>query len=46
MDGFFLLDRVVKLVGGESVINQAYPVWFAFTRLSVPLFLSPEYYTL
>ena len=26
MGGFFLLDKVVKLVRGESVINGAYPV--------------------
>ena len=26
MRGFFLLDKVVKLVGGGSVINGAYPV--------------------
>jgi hypothetical protein len=26
MDGFFLLDKVVKLVGGGSVIKGAYPV--------------------
>jgi hypothetical protein len=23
---FFLLDKVVKLVGGGSVINEAYPI--------------------
>ena len=28
MGGFFLLDKVVKLVGGGSVINGAYPVIF------------------
>ena len=28
MHGFFLLDKVVKLVGGGSVINGAYPVYF------------------
>ena len=26
MGGFFLLDKMVKLVGGGSVINNAYPV--------------------
>ena len=25
MSGFFLLDKVVKLVNGGSVINRAYP---------------------
>ena len=25
---FFFFDKAVKLVGGGSVINGAYPVWF------------------
>ena len=28
MGGLFLLNKVVKLVGGVSVINRAYPVKF------------------
>ena len=28
MGGFFLSDKVVKLVGGGSVIYGAYPVYF------------------
>ena len=35
MGGFFLLDKVVKLVGGGSVINGAYPVWFFLERYNL-----------
>ena len=35
MCGFFILDEVVKLVGGGSVINGAYPVLF-FQNLVLP----------
>ena len=34
MSGFFLLDKVVKLVGGGSVINGAYPVQFSIVILT------------
>ena len=34
MDGFFLLDKVVKLVSGGSVINGAYPVYFLAAQSS------------
>ena len=30
MGGFFLLDKVVKLVSGGSVINRAYSVYYFF----------------
>ena len=34
MHGFFLLDKVVDLVGGGSVINRAYPVYFFFNNIN------------
>ena len=33
---YFLLDKVVKLVGGGSVINRAYPVQFSALCLTTP----------
>ena len=36
MGGYFLLDKVVKIVSGGSVINGTYPVFF-FTEASLAL---------
>ena len=36
---FFFSDKVLKLIGGGSVINGAYPVQFLNTSLSMRIFL-------
>ena len=33
---FNFLDKVVKLVGGGSVIDRSYPDWFFYQKFSYP----------